>query len=151
MRDISNLHLHKLKWEKNYSVRVFELDEQHKKIFEFINLLEEALISEKRSLAIVVRDVLRELNDYASYHFKNEEKYFAKFNYEYSEDHISEHKEYTLRVSLFNKRLETFHRKDDSLVDFSLDLFEFLESWWTEHIRHEDHKYSRCFNEHGLF
>lgn len=145
------LNVHKLVWKKDYSVKVAELDSQHKQIFDYINLLNEALTSHNRSVVITVRDVLHELDNHVKDHFKNEEKYFDKFNYENSEGHIQEHKEYAKRIALFNKRLETVHREGDNMTTFALDLFEFLESWWTRHVTHDDHKYIKCFNEHGLF
>lgn len=149
MKKLSEIH--NLIWKHDFSVKVVELDRQHKKIFEFINLLNKALTSHDISVVITTRDVLRELGDYANYHFQNEEKYFDKFNYEDSEKHINEHKDYVHRIALFNDRLRAVHLEGDNMQTFGLDLFEFLESWWTGHINHSDHKYSKCFNEHGLF
>lgn len=149
MKNLSEVH--KLIWKPDFSVKVVELDKQHKKIFEFINQLDEALTTHDRSVVITTRDVLSELGDYANYHFANEEKYFDKFNYEDTEKHIQEHNEYRTRIGLFNDRLRTAHLEGDNMTTFGLDLFEFLESWWTGHINHSDHNYSKCFNEHGLF
>ncbi len=149
MKKLSEIH--SLIWKPDFSVKVVELDKQHKKIFAFINLLNEALTSHDRSIVITIRDVLVELGEYANYHFANEEKYFDKFNYEETEKHITEHNNYRTRIELFNNRLRTVHEEGDNMQTFGLDLFEFLEGWWIGHINNSDHKYSKCFNEHGLF
>lgn len=148
MKKISDVH--KLIWDKSYSVKVDELDSQHKKIFEYINLLNDALTSNERSIVITTRDILSELEEHATSHFANEEKYFEKFNYEGAEKHIQEHKAYLSRIGKFKIRLKTAHREQDNMITFALDLYEFLEDWWNHHVIHDDQKYSKCFNEHGL-
>lgn len=149
MKNLADIH--KIFWKSDYSVRVVEIDKQHKKIFQWINLLSEALIFHDRSVVITVTDVLHELDDYAKYHFENEEKYFDQFNYKESENHKKEHQEYIRRINLFKNRLISVHREKDNMTTFALDLFEFIEGWWTAHIIYSDRKYSKCFNEHGLF
>ncbi|HTX86578.1 MAG TPA: hemerythrin domain-containing protein, partial [Candidatus Nanoarchaeia archaeon] len=76
-----------IKWEDKFSVGVKELDEQHKKIIEIINRLT-AMDSAADFSGEEILKILRELNDYAHYHFTNEEIYFREFDYPKAESHI---------------------------------------------------------------
>ena len=68
----------KLEWEEKYSVGVVEIDNQHKRMFEIINELFEAInnkIIEEKLDKIIAKVV-----DYKDFHFTTEEKYFKEFN-----------------------------------------------------------------------
>ena len=132
-----------LTWTKENSVGVKEIDLQHQKMFSIINDLYDSMVVFKAHEGI--DEVIESLVDYADFHFKTEEKYFEKFDYEEKEAHKAIHQEYRDEV----KRL-TEKRGEGVGVELSYDIFDFLQKWWVGHINFEDKKYTECFNSHGL-
>ncbi|MGB8773830.1 MAG: hemerythrin domain-containing protein, partial [Terriglobales bacterium] len=66
-------------WNPSYSVKVYALDAQHKKLFDIIRELYTAMSSGHGKDA--VGDVLRRLIDYTVQHFAAEEKLMAEHAY----------------------------------------------------------------------
>ncbi len=129
-------------WQDDYSVNVEIIDNQHKKIIELINKLQEAML--KKQTKDVLGEILNELIGYAALHFSTEEKYFKEFNYSETEAHIKEHIDFVNSVTKFNDDF----KKGRLFV--SMKLFKFLKSWLVEHIQVSDKKYTTLFNEKGL-
>lgn len=129
-------------WSEKYNLGVHVIDEQHKKMIWIINKLYYTMqtSTEKESL----REIMKELVDYADYHFATEEEYFAKFNYEGTEEHIKTHHAYREQIAEFSKE---YYENDTMLATKMMD---FLREWWTGHILGIDREYVGCFHEHGL-
>lgn len=132
-----------IQWNDSYSVNVKEIDEQHKKFIEILNQMYDFIYAQKDKLEI--RKILDQLTEYANLHFKTEEGYFDKFNYENSVEHKEEHKKLKNQVVDFYKKIES------GQVEISLELLNFLENWLVDHLEIQDQKYVKCFNDHGLF
>jgi hemerythrin-like metal-binding protein len=130
-----------IKWMPELSVGVTELDEQHKKLITLLNKLYSSI--KAGSSSKILENILEELTNYTKYHFENEEKYFTRFNYKDTKEHIKEHKKF------INKIKSLLEKKDSSLV--SLELLKFLTNWVSNHIVKEDKKYTSCFNNNGLY
>jgi len=137
--DIANK---KLVWDDKYSVKVELIDNQHKKMFEVINELIDAIETkpDKENIAPIINSLV----EYKKFHFATEEKYFAEFNYEDAVDHIAKHR-------AFGERLEEIQKQfGDDIIGFAFALVDFLEDWLIEHLMNTDQKYVACFQEHGL-
>lgn len=130
-------------WKDEYSVHVQEIDAQHKQLIGLINRLLEA-INNTIATKELLDDILNELIKYTVYHFSTEEKYFHKFEYEFTEEHVLQHTLFAQKVTDFQKKFV------DNEVEVSFELIDFLEDWLIEHICGSDQKYSKCFIEHGL-
>jgi hemerythrin len=129
-------------WKETYSVEIKELDDQHKKLFEIINRLYDEM---RQSQAMdKIEPILKELSDYAAYHFKTEEDYFIKFKYEDLENHIREHLAYKQKINDYLIQAAENNRS----VPFTL--LDFLSTWWVNHIIGTDHHYIKCFHDHGI-
>lgn len=130
-----------LEWEKIYSVNVEELDNQHKNIFDIINLIYELKnegIDKKKS-----KEIIANLKDYGNFHLATEEKYFKEFNYPEASTHIAQHDSYRDKIlEIENKNLED--------KEFFKELSNFLRIWWINHIQSVDQEYSNFFNQKGL-
>lgn len=138
-----------LKWQDDFSVEVQEIDDQHKKIIGFINSIDDNL--GRAGIAQILKNILREMTDYAQDHFGTEEKYFDLFGYEDSVEHKKGHDTYENKVGEFEKQLAMLDSgNDNDCASFTLDLMGFLEDWWVGHILHSDKQYMSCFKEHGL-
>lgn len=130
-----------LEWEKIYSVNVEELDNQHKKIFDIINLIYE-LKNEGISLD-KSKEIINDLKNYGNFHLATEEKYFKDFNYPEADAHIIQHDNYREKIlEIENKNLEN--------KEFFKELSTFLRIWWLNHIQSVDQEYSEFFNEKGF-
>ncbi|MCX6732047.1 MAG: bacteriohemerythrin [Candidatus Roizmanbacteria bacterium] len=132
----------KLEWDEKYSVGVQQIDNQHKKMFDTINRLIELLASKPTQSD--VDSIVKALVEYKQFHFKTEEDYFDKFNYEHKEEHKAKHREFNSKlVSLID-----LYKEDTIALAFSL--VNFLEDWLIDHLMVEDQKYIECFRAHGL-
>ncbi len=132
----------KLEWEDKYSVGVQLIDNQHKSMFDTINLLIDMLSdpSNKGKLD----EVIKRLVEYKRFHFATEEKYFDEFNYVDAEEHRAKHRE-------FNDKLEEMVKKNEGdSMSLAYELVDFLEDWLLDHLMVVDQKYVSCFHEHGL-
>jgi hemerythrin-like metal-binding protein len=131
-----------LPWKEEYKMGVSSIDQQHRKIFDLINQLYVAIQEAKGP--IEVKGVLMELVEYADTHFAFEEKYFKEFQYEGTEQHVSEHNAYRELVAAF------IHDDEHKNPVVSFKVLDFLEDWWLHHINSVDRKYIDCFKEHGV-
>lgn len=130
-------------WKEEMSVGVKEIDDQHKIFVAMISDLYSAIY--KNEVEIKLKGIITKLQDYASMHFATEEKYFDKFNYEFSTEHKQKHKELTEKILTFN---ENFKEKSK---DIAIQLADFLIDWLVDHLETDDKKYTKCFNENGLY
>jgi hemerythrin-like metal-binding protein len=129
-------------WKPEYSVKVEEIDIQHKRLFALINELHDAINSTHTKE--LLNKIIDELVNYSVYHFDTEEKYFDKFHYKFSDEHKKEHE-------LFKKKVvDIVKRYKNNEINISFEIIDFLEDWIIQHVTGSDHKYVECFQEHGL-
>lgn len=131
-----------IQWDESLSVKVNEIDEQHKQLIRLINELYNAK-KEGRDKA-VLQQILDELFNYTFVHFTTEEKNFIRFRYPETEQHQRSHEGFVDKITEFK---EAFYDGSATLSD---DLFEFLKDWLINHIKGEDRKYIDFFQEKGL-
>lgn len=131
-----------VKWSDDLSVRVREIDDQHKELIRLINDLHDAMSGGKGK--DVISNIITGLAGYAVSHFATEEKYFDQFGYDQSAWHKSEHKAFLDRASEFRAGFES------GKVLLSVDVMNFLRDWLLNHIKGRDKRYSQCFVDHGL-
>lgn len=119
--------------EWNYSqfgVGVGEIDEQHMKLIELINLLH-AKMKEGQGKEVILK-VLDELNKYTKYHFSTEEYMMVHHSYVNYGNHKTEHDK-------FIKDLEELRKKYDAgSRSITMDTFDFLKNWLLHHIKESD-------------
>jgi hemerythrin-like metal-binding protein len=116
----------KLIWEDKYSVGVVEIDDQHKRMFEVINELLEAINTNTTNEHL--GHIIDGLVNYKKFHFATEEKYFKSFNYDETEQHTTKHHE-------FNDKLETLKLDyPEYNIEFAFKLVDFLEDWLINHL-----------------
>jgi len=124
-----------LVWNDSYSVKVSEIDEQHKKILELINKLQSGLrTAEAEEL---VPEIIKELLVYVDVHFVSEEKYMQDANYPEYDKHKHSHNLIAEKVS---KIQEDSANHKITFKDM-LELYLFLQEWLKSHILHEDMLY----------
>lgn len=132
-----------LSLDDDISVNVKEIDIQHKKLISIINKLLHAI--DEHSTHIELAGILHDLEDYSVQHFATEESYFKKFHFTDAKEHIAEHKKFTKKLKDLTKRYDT------NSFEISYELVDFLEDWLLTHVKDHDKKYTKCFNDHGLY
>ena len=121
-------------WTDNFSVGYTEIDEQHKMLVGMINELYDAFTKGEAEEA--AESIISEMIKYTDYHFKTEEKYFDKYDYSETEEHIKEHQNFVKQVTDFYNEFQ----KGSATVTY--DIMSFLRNWLLEHIHDSDKKYS---------
>jgi hemerythrin len=129
-------------WTPRYSVRVRELDEQHKQIFTLINDFHDSL--KKGEGKKTTSPILQRMIDYAAVHFSTEEKYMVRYDYPDFSRHKKDHEYFVMKVMEFQRDFE------GGRLSVPLEVMDFLMGWLLEHIQHTDAKYGPFFNERGL-
>ncbi len=132
----------KIEWGEMFSVNVSEMDEEHKSFIYVINKVIAAM--QKVNEREIVSEVLNEMTLYALSHFKTDEKYMIRFEYQGYHLHKKEHQDFLRKTIGFCKRVTN---GDYNITD---DLFEYLKQWLSKHIQECDRKYAECFKKNGL-
>ena len=130
-------------WEDSYSVKVKELDDDHKALILNINDLHQALMEDKMREA--QKRTVDKMISYAADHFASEEKYMLQFNFPGYGKHKEEHDQFTA------KALDLQGRMDKAGLVVTLEILGFLKDWLQNHILIVDMEYADHFNKNGLF
>jgi len=129
-------------WTTAYSVKVNAMDAQHKKLFDIIRELYNAMqLGHGKEVA---GEVLRRLIDYTVNHFAAEEKLMAEHAYPLLDKHLVEHKLLVNKVLAFKKEF------DAGSTAITVELMIFLQKWLTNHIKTVDKQYGDFLNSHGV-
>lgn len=129
-------------WGTKYSVGIPSIDEQHKKLVDIVNDLNDAMKMGKSKE--VLNATLTSLIDYTKVHFKYEEDLFNKHGYNEKLSHKMVHDKLTKQVIDFYNN----YQKGNAAI--SIDLMHFLSDWLTKHIVVEDKKYSEFLISKGV-
>lgn len=121
-----------MKWEPAFNLGIEEIDNQHKKIVEFINTLNIAVLDNNSDDKI--EGLLDEMSDYAKYHFSVEEDLFRKYDFPLIDEHIVEHE-------AFIKKVGEFRSKFDQGQSITFRLMSYLRRWLSDHILDSDREY----------
>jgi len=129
-------------WKDTYSVKVMALDNQHKKLFELVNELYNAM-SQGHGKDIA-GDILKRLIDYTVHHFSAEEKLMETHKFPGLASHLAEHKALTDKVLAFKTAF------DAGTSNVTPELMVFLQQWLRNHIQTVDQRYSDFLNARGV-
>jgi len=113
-------------WDKLLSVEVEEIDADHRRLIELLNLLARAVA--KRMDQAYVAALLEELIATTEAHFRHEERLMIQHGFAERDDHAAEHRELIEGVRALQR---TFLASSRGLEQQGLD---YLEHWLTEHI-----------------
>jgi hemerythrin len=124
-------------WDNSYKTGIEEIDLQHKKLFDLIDLA--AQIDQDTDIETLHDEVVRilvKLNLYTIYHFESEESLLALNGYDEMEKHRREHGKFVAYLEKLHPGPEELKSKDTIN-----EIVKFLESWIDNHILKTDFKY----------
>lgn len=130
--------------DKPYSIGIGEIDDQHAIFFKILNDLNEAI--QKHEEKQCINEIMERLIEYTEFHFKHEENYFEKFDYEDRERHCEQHRIFIKKLENFLPELE----QKGHIREMALILYDELYSWFVNHILYVDLEYAKLFKEKGV-
>lgn len=129
-------------WNDSYSVKVAMCDQQHKKLFEIINELADAMRSGKGNE--VVGRTVGELLEYTRTHFSQEEALMQKANYPELQSHQEMHRKFVAQIESFIQQAK------EGKVTNSIQVLNMMRDWLVNHIQKVDKQYSAQLNAAGI-
>lgn len=122
----------KLIWTDNLNTGIDVIDNQHKRIVDYINKLYS--VHNRHADKAAMRDVIDELVDYTLTHFAFEEGMLDDCDYAQLAEHKALHEQFAAQVRELRDRF-------DSSESASVELNNLMVTWLFNHILHEDAKY----------
>ena len=131
-----------IEWSESLSVGITEFDDQHKKLIELINQLNDAMKAGKAKeiLAKIFSDIVT----YTATHFAAEEKLLGKHEYVHLFAHKTEHNKLVTKALELNKDFQS------GKMMISMAVMDFLKEWLQTHILGTDKKYGPFLNGKGV-
>ncbi len=123
-----------LHWSKDLDTGIAVIDNQHKRIVEYINHLETSI---GKGDAATVNNVLNELVDYTLSHFSFEEELQERAGYPFIKAHKRVHE-------IFVKRVAEFQTRAANGENVANDILSMLQTWLLNHIKGDDADYAEC-------
>lgn len=118
-------------WSNELNTGIGVIDEQHRRIVDYINNLELAKAQQDR---VLIGQVLDDLVDYTMSHFAFEESLQEEADYKYCKPHKKVHDLFVRRV---NEYVERFKLGDD----VTTEIHSMLSNWLINHIKRDDADY----------
>lgn len=119
-------------WTPAISVNNPDIDSQHKRLFDLINNLHDAMIAGKGK--DVLAATLAELLDYTKTHFSYEEKYIQSKQYVGFAAHKLQHDQFTKKVADWQKDFQA------GKMNLTIEVSQYLKDWLVNHIEVIDKK-----------
>ena len=126
-----------IKWNAMLDTGIPVIDNQHKRIVEYINKLEHA---EQHHSREEVEGVLDELVDYTLSHFAFEESLMEEAGYPFVRPHKRVHELFTRRVADYQQRFKIGE-------DVAHELLQTLTAWLLNHIRSDDRDFASAVKD----
>ncbi len=115
-----------LVWDNTLSVEVDEIDEDHHKLIDLLNMLTRSI--EQSDDANYIEAILDELISCTVWHFRHEERLMLKYGYDATDEHKAEHSKLIESIEALKQK---FVKEGKTVSDQDI---EFLEHWLTGHI-----------------
>ncbi|MBZ0155386.1 MAG: bacteriohemerythrin [Alphaproteobacteria bacterium] len=131
-----------LTWSDQYKVNVANIDAQHRKLFDMVNEMHDAMRVGKGNE--VIGTILANLLGYVKTHFAEEERLMSSNGYPDFSRHKQEHDKLT------QKALDLHKQFTEGKPVLSFDVMNFLKSWLSDHILGTDKKYGPFLNGKGI-
>lgn len=122
-------------FKDEFKIGVDFIDNEHKKLFEIAdkayNVLMDEFIPDKYDYIV---EILNELKDYATTHFKHEEEYMESIKYRRLLSQKVMHNDFIETLSKYN----IYDLDNEDQKDTILEILNFLNDWLINHILKSD-------------
>lgn len=119
-------------WNPSLDTGIPEIDSQHRKLLDYVNVLNTAIKEKDNSR---VGEVLVQLTEYAAALFEMEERLMDMAQYPYAETHKRIHQD-------FIRRIANYHERHEQGEDVSKKVMYDLKIWMSDHIARDDKAYA---------
>ena len=119
-------------WQESMDIGIATIDQQHRKIADYINALD---VAARNKDSEAVAKVLDELVGYTVNHFSFEEFLMQHGEYPAFENHRNVHNSFRERIRIYQERVARGE-------DVSRELLKDLKVWLTNHIERDDKDYA---------
>ncbi len=130
----------KMKWVPEYNTGIDVIDDQHKRILDYINEIEGCSDNTDRAQ---IKQILDNIIDYTQSHFTFEESLQEEAGYKYRVPHKRVH-------DLFIKKIESYRSRFEMGQTIEAELHEVLSKWLINHIQHDDADYVGAVKENMM-
>lgn len=130
-----------LNWSEQYSVGLLSVDSEHKKLFDMVNEMHEAMRTGQGNA--VLEKILGRLVTYTRSHFAAEERLMQTHGYPGLAEHKKAHDALTAQVIELQRKLK------GGKTCLSIEVMLFLRNWLTTHILGTDMKYAPFLKSKG--
>ena len=131
-----------MQWGPQFSVNIRQFDNQHKRLIDIVNQLNDAINQGKGHAAL--KSILDNLIQYTVTHFDDEEKVMSQHSYPGLDQHIKLHNELKKTAVELQKK---FQNNNTAL---SSEVMDFLRGWLINHIQGADKQYGIYLNSKGI-
>ncbi len=126
-----------INWTVDLETDIEIIDNQHKRIVDYINELYETKDHHDKN---VTKNILDELVDYTISHFAFEESMMEQAGYPFLRPHIKIHE-------LFIKKVNALYERFEKGEDVTDEILTLLQKWLVNHIQKEDADYVNIVQE----
>lgn len=131
---VRRMHMPFYQWDPQFlGLQVPAMDEEHQILIKKMNAVYD--LNQKQGSKVDLEKVLRDFTEYTLSHFRDEEAFMEKIQFESLKTHQIIHKQLLAQL---NTHLDQFKHTGK----LSSGFFDFLGVWLTSHIRSIDHKYA---------
>ena len=130
----------KMKWIPEYNTGIDVIDDQHKRILDYINEIDDVSVKTDRAR---IRQILDNIIDYTQSHFTFEESLQEEAGYKYRVPHKRVH-------DLFIKKIENYCDRFEEGHSIESELNDVLAKWLINHIQHDDADYVGAVKENMM-
>lgn len=125
-------------WNENFETGIAQIDEQHRRLVNLLNLLASHLAY--KSDMLVLDNIFNELAEYALYHFQTEESIWQQFlgDDEWEQQHKKSHHNFVTEVLKLKQDDE--EKSFDEVIE---DILSFLTHWLAFHILDSDKRMAK--------
>jgi len=131
-----------LEWDQSFATTIAQFDQQHRKLFDMVNELHDAM-QQKRSKE-AIGSILGRLIEYTASHFGAEEEAFRKSGYPGEAEHKQHH------AKLVEQVLDLQRKFNAGETLLTQSVIEFLQDWLINHIKGVDKKYGPHLTASGI-
>ena len=132
--------VNKMKWVPEYNTGIDVIDDQHKRILDYINEINSMVGNTDHEK---IKNILNHIIDYTQSHFTFEESLQEEADYKYRVPHKRVH-------DLFIKRIESYRDRFEMGQAIESELHEVLSKWLINHIQHDDADYVGAVKENMI-